>query len=77
MIRNASGEASSSVDIQCAGQDSLLTGTFHESAIERIAELEAPRPLPEEAPEAEKIAPQIVQQLEAIPISQETQSIHL
>lgn len=33
--------------------------------------------MPEEAPEAEKVAPQIVKQLEAVPISQETQSIHL
>jgi hypothetical protein len=65
------------VDIQCEGQASLLTDTFHESAIGRIAELEAPRPLPEEAPEADKVAPQITKQLEAVPLVQETQAIHL
>lgn len=55
----------------------MLTDTFHESAIGRIAELEAPRPLPEEAPDADKVAPQITKQLEAVPLSQETQSVHL
>lgn len=77
VLRSASGETSSNVDIQCAGTDSLLTDTFHESAIGRIAELEAARPVPDEAPDAPKVVPQIVKQLEAVPISQETQSIHL
>lgn len=77
VLRNASGETSSSVNIQCAGQASLLTDTFHESAIDKIEELERPRPIAEEAPEADKVPPQIVRQLEAVPMSQETQSIHL
>ncbi|KAI6199682.1 hypothetical protein M3Y96_00652800 [Aphelenchoides besseyi] len=71
-IQNSAGEASSSLDINVTAKDSLLTDTFHETAIERIAQLEAPRPIAEEAPEAEKSAPQIVKQLEVVPISDES-----
>lgn len=77
VVRNFTGEASSEINIEVAGKDALLHDTFHPSAVDRIAELEAPCPAPEEAPEVEKQAPQIVKQLEAVPLTQEAQSVHI
>jgi hypothetical protein len=81
MIRNGQGqETATSVDLSCGGKESLLLDTFHPDSVQRIAELEAPRPMPEEAPEAEKQAPQIVKQLTVTSPGEqgpaETQSLH-
>ena len=81
MIRNGQGqETSSSVDLSCGGKEALLLDTLHPDSVQRIAELEAPRPMPEEAPEPEKQAPQIVKQLTVTSPSSEgpaeTQSLH-
>uniref|UniRef100_A0A7E4ZS77 Immunoglobulin I-set domain protein n=1 Tax=Panagrellus redivivus TaxID=6233 RepID=A0A7E4ZS77_PANRE len=77
VVRNAIGESRSSIDIQCGGKDSMLTDTFHPTSIQRITELEASRPLPEEAPDAEKQAPAIVQPLPpTVEGVNETGSVH-
>nr|CAD2187171.1 unnamed protein product [Meloidogyne enterolobii] len=81
LIRNGAGqESSTSADIRCGSKDALLMDTFHPDSVQRIAELEAPRPLPDELPEPEKQAPQIVKQLTVTSPSEggpaETQSLH-
>jgi titin len=59
VIRNTAGEARSSINVQCSGKDSMITDTFHPSSIQRITELEAPAPKPDEQEEAPKGAPAI------------------
>ena len=78
VIANEAGQAESSIDIRCSAGDSLLTDTFHQSAIGRIAELEAPRPAPADAPDAEKVPPQITQQLQTFDAKfAETQAVRV
>ncbi|CAD5224123.1 unnamed protein product [Bursaphelenchus okinawaensis] len=77
IVRNATGKASCDINVEVEAKDAMLLDTFHPSAVDRITELEAPRPAPEDQPEAEKEAPQIIKQLEAIPLSQEATAVHL
>ncbi|KAL3105626.1 hypothetical protein niasHT_021729 [Heterodera trifolii] len=80
VIRNAAGESSSSVELSCEGKAALLSDPIHPQSVARIAELEAPRPLPEEPAEPEKQAPQIVKQLTVTAQGEggpaETQALH-
>jgi len=81
LIRNGQGqEASSSVDLNCGSKEALLLDTLHPDSVQRIAELEAARPMPMEPAEPEKQTPQIVKQLTVTaPNSDgpaETQSLH-
>uniref|UniRef100_A0AC35GIM6 Ig-like domain-containing protein n=1 Tax=Panagrolaimus sp. PS1159 TaxID=55785 RepID=A0AC35GIM6_9BILA len=77
VVRNAAGEARSSIDIQCGGKDSMLTDTFHPSSIQRITELETPSQRPEEQEEAPKGAPTITVPLPpSIEGVNETGSVH-
>jgi len=78
VIKNSTGEARSSVQVECSPKDSLLHDTFHPSSIARIEELEAPRPAPEEPEEPQKQQPQIVSQLTStLGEALEAQSLHM
>uniref|UniRef100_A0A914H0K8 Ig-like domain-containing protein n=1 Tax=Globodera rostochiensis TaxID=31243 RepID=A0A914H0K8_GLORO len=80
VIRNAAGESASSVDLSCEGKEALLSEPIHPQSVARIAELEAPRPVPEEPAEPEKQSPQIVKQLTVTAQGEggpaETQALH-
>lgn len=78
VLRNATGEARSSIEVQCEQKGGTMTESFHPSSIQRIIELESSRPAPEERPEEPKGAPQIVTPLPpSLDKIHETQTLHL
>ncbi|VDK45179.1 unnamed protein product [Anisakis simplex] len=78
IVRNAAGEARSTMDIDCAVKGHMITESFHPNSIQRIRELEMPLQPPDERPEAPRMAPQIVralpQQMDSV---HESQTLHL
>uniref|UniRef100_F1KPJ7 Titin n=1 Tax=Ascaris suum TaxID=6253 RepID=F1KPJ7_ASCSU len=78
IVRNASGEAQSTMDIDCAVKGKMITESFHPNSIQRIRELEMPLQPPDERPEAPRMAPQIVRPLPPHMESvHESQTLHL
>ncbi|MCP9264543.1 hypothetical protein DINM_022655 [Dirofilaria immitis] len=57
IVKNASGEARSVADIDCKAKGSMITESFHPNSVQRIHELEMPLQLPDERPEAPRMAP--------------------
>ncbi|MFH4979231.1 hypothetical protein AB6A40_005940, partial [Gnathostoma spinigerum] len=78
IVRNAAGEARSTMDIDCAVKGNMITESFHPNSVQRIKELEAPLQPADERPEAPKVAPQIVRHLPpTIEKVHESQTLHL
>ncbi|KAK0408252.1 hypothetical protein QR680_003855 [Steinernema hermaphroditum] len=74
---NSAGEASASTQINVQGKESLLLDPLHPQSLERILEIEAGKPAPEEAPAVVFEAPKITVQLAAVPGLAEGDSAHL
>jgi hypothetical protein len=68
------GQAATSATIKVQAIDALLLDTQHDASWQRIQEIEAPKPLPEEAPEREKEPPRFIINLSQVPDLQEGQS---
>uniref|UniRef100_A0A0N5ALN5 Immunoglobulin I-set domain protein n=1 Tax=Syphacia muris TaxID=451379 RepID=A0A0N5ALN5_9BILA len=78
VIKNASGESQSSVDIDCAVKGSTVTESFHPNSIQRIQELEMPLQKVEQPEKPLPVAPQIVKTLPAVlDHIYESQTLHL
>uniref|UniRef100_A0A915DZ78 Ig-like domain-containing protein n=1 Tax=Ditylenchus dipsaci TaxID=166011 RepID=A0A915DZ78_9BILA len=60
---NSVGEATTSTTLNVAGRENLLLDPIQAQSLARIQEIEAPKPLPEEAPAVEYEAPKITVQL--------------
>ncbi|CAD6198030.1 unnamed protein product [Caenorhabditis auriculariae] len=78
IVRNAAGEAQSSVDINCGMVGGNLTDSFHPNSLHRIAELETPLQRAEPAADKPKEKPTV---LKALPptfdVVHESQTLHL
>ncbi|KAM3716725.1 Kettin [Dirofilaria immitis] len=78
IVKNASGEARSVADIDCKAKGSMITESFHPNSVQRIHELEMPLQLPDERPEAPRMAPKIVRTLPSqLNNVHESQTLHL
>lgn len=76
VARNAAGEATTQCTLTCIGQRTMYLETQHPDSLQRIQELEAPRQLLPEQPEAPKQPPQFTAQLQAIEGLKEGQTAH-
>ncbi|OZC07058.1 hypothetical protein X798_05950 [Onchocerca flexuosa] len=78
VVKNAAGEARSVADIDCKAKGSMITESFHPNSVQRIRELEMPLQVPDERPEAPRMAPQIVRTLPPqLDNVHESQTLHL
>ncbi|PAV62890.1 hypothetical protein WR25_23783 isoform D [Diploscapter pachys] len=78
IVRNAAGEAQSSVNIDCGVLGSQLTDSFHPNSLGKIADLEAPQQRAEPLPEAPKEAPQFLKPLPSgFDVVHESQTLHM
>ncbi|CAG9532190.1 unnamed protein product [Cercopithifilaria johnstoni] len=78
IVKNAAGEAQSVADIDCKAKGSMITESFHPNSVQRIRELEMPLQLPDERPEAPRMAPKIVRPLPPqLDNVHESQTLHL
>ncbi|VDK72603.1 unnamed protein product [Litomosoides sigmodontis] len=78
VVKNAVGEAQSVADIDCKAKGSMITESFHPNSVQRIRELEMPLRLPDERPEAPRMAPKIVRALPSqLDNVHESQTLHL
>ncbi|CAB3397921.1 unnamed protein product [Caenorhabditis bovis] len=78
VVRNSTGEAQSSTEINCGYLSGNLTDSFHPNSLQRIAELETPYQRAEPLPEKEKEMPQILRSLpDKIDAVHESQTLHL
>ncbi|WKY10685.1 hypothetical protein Q1695_002781 [Nippostrongylus brasiliensis] len=78
VVRNAAGEAQSSVDIDCSIDGINYRDSLHPNSLQRIKELEAPLQRVEPAPEKPKEMPQILKGLPpSFDIVHESQTLHL
>lgn len=68
------GQATTSSTVKVQPIDALLLDTQNEASWQRVQELEAPKPLPEEEPEREKEPPRFTVNLSQVPELQEGQS---
>ncbi|KAK6027796.1 immunoglobulin I-set domain protein [Ostertagia ostertagi] len=78
VVRNAAGEAQSTVDIDCRIDAANYRDSFHPTSLQRIKELETPLQRVEPAPEKPKEVPQILRGLPPkFDIVHESQTLHL
>uniref|UniRef100_A0A913I9R6 Ig-like domain-containing protein n=1 Tax=Strongyloides stercoralis TaxID=6248 RepID=A0A913I9R6_STRER len=63
---NKNGEARSSTKFFVQPKNSIISTTHHPTSVEKIAELEAPKPVLPDAPEPEKQPPQFVKPLSTV-----------
>ncbi|CAD5225983.1 unnamed protein product [Bursaphelenchus okinawaensis] len=77
MVRNNTGQAHSTVDITVASNSSMITETFHPKSVNRILEIEAPKPEVPEVPDAEKVVPKITKVLESVPKCKEGTEVYV
>ncbi|VDO27823.1 unnamed protein product [Haemonchus placei] len=78
VVRNAAGEAQSTVDIDCRIDPANYRDSFHPTSLQRIKELETPLQRVEPAPEKPKEMPQILKGLPPkFDIVHESQTLHL
>uniref|UniRef100_A0A7I4YU80 Ig-like domain-containing protein n=1 Tax=Haemonchus contortus TaxID=6289 RepID=A0A7I4YU80_HAECO len=78
VVRNAAGEAQSTVDIDCRIDPANYRDSFHPTSLQRIKELETPLQRVEPAPEKPKEVPQILKGLPPkFDIVHESQTLHL
>ncbi|EYC08130.1 hypothetical protein Y032_0067g131 [Ancylostoma ceylanicum] len=78
IVRNAAGEAQSTVDIDCRIDGVNYRDSLHPGSLQRIKELETPQQRAEPAPEKPKEQPQILKGLPPkFDIVHESQTLHL
>ncbi|CAJ0920993.1 unnamed protein product, partial [Mesorhabditis belari] len=78
VVRNAAGEARSSMNIRCGPKGSLMTDSLHPSSLARITELETPQQRAEPAADRPREAPQLLKGLPGeAQIVHESQCLHL
>ncbi|VDN06754.1 unnamed protein product [Thelazia callipaeda] len=63
VAKNAFGEATSSISFICDAKERVLAQTHHPSSVAKIQEIEAPKPIPKESPDAIKEVPKIIKHI--------------
>uniref|UniRef100_A0A915PRJ2 Ig-like domain-containing protein n=1 Tax=Setaria digitata TaxID=48799 RepID=A0A915PRJ2_9BILA len=63
VAKNALGQADSSISFTCKDKERILGQTQHPSSVAKIQEIEAPKPAPQEVPDAVKEAPKFIKHI--------------
>ncbi len=77
VARNARGEAASTAIVNVGGKDAVVYDSIQPQSLDRIREIEAPKPALDELPPAEYAMPQIVKPFEVLGGLGEGESAHL
>lgn len=63
VAKNALGQANSSITFTCKDKERILGQTQHPNSVAKIQQIEAPKPRPEEIPDAVKEAPKFIKHI--------------